>query len=137
MWSDIETGLAITAGSLACLRPLVHLVTSKLGLSSVKTPHPNPDYSAGRKTPNISGPFNLVSFNKDSNWGFNGGGNEESFGPTYRDKNGDKDQWVTAHGDSGSEEHLRCSTPEAGMQRPPKAYAQSESLGGVGRYVHK
>ncbi|KAH5416452.1 hypothetical protein HBI46_120590 [Parastagonospora nodorum] len=34
IWSDIEQGLAITAGSLATLRPLYRVVTSKLGLSS-------------------------------------------------------------------------------------------------------
>ncbi|KEF57970.1 uncharacterized protein A1O9_05893 [Exophiala aquamarina CBS 119918] len=137
VWSDIELGLAITAGSLACLRPLVHIVNAKLGLSSVKTPRPNPDYiSAGRKTPNISGPFNLASFNKDDKWRLSSGANDEAFRPTYLDENGNKDQWVTGQSVNGSEEHLR-STPKVEMQHPPKAYAKSESVGGVGRYVHK
>ncbi|GME35789.1 hypothetical protein GTA08_BOTSDO09632 [Neofusicoccum parvum] len=30
IWSDVEEGLAITAGSLACLRPLFRFVTAKL-----------------------------------------------------------------------------------------------------------
>lgn len=34
IWSDIETGLAITAGSLATLRPLFRLLGSRLGFNS-------------------------------------------------------------------------------------------------------
>lgn len=30
IWSDVEEGLAITAGSLACLRPLFRLITTKV-----------------------------------------------------------------------------------------------------------
>jgi len=38
IWSDIEQGLAITAGSLATLRPLFRLVSSHFGLTSNGTP---------------------------------------------------------------------------------------------------
>jgi hypothetical protein len=37
IWSDIEQGLAITAGSLATLRPLYRLVCERLGLSRTGT----------------------------------------------------------------------------------------------------
>lgn len=139
IWSDIELGLAITAGSLACLRPLVHVITSRLGISSVKTPHdPNPDYSAaGRKTPNVGGAFSLVSFNKDDKWKLHSQGNDDAFRPGFLEENGNKDQWLTGPSESGSEEHLRSSTPQAEIQNPPRAYAKSESIGGVGRFVHK
>jgi hypothetical protein len=124
---------------LACLRPLVNIITSRLGISTVKTPHdPNRDYSnGGRKTPNVGGPFSLVSFNKDDKWRLSGQGNDNVFRPVYRDENGNKDQWLTGQSESGSEEHLRVSTPQAEIQNPPRAYAKSESIGGVGRFVHK
>lgn len=34
IWSDVEQGLAITAGSLATLRPLYKMVTNHFGLST-------------------------------------------------------------------------------------------------------
>ncbi|KAF2123136.1 hypothetical protein BDV96DRAFT_481277 [Lophiotrema nucula] len=37
IWSTIEQGLAITAGSLATLRPLMQIVTHKLGLSTTRS----------------------------------------------------------------------------------------------------
>ncbi|KAF2691781.1 hypothetical protein K458DRAFT_381627 [Lentithecium fluviatile CBS 122367] len=39
IWSTVEQGLAITAGSLATLRPLFSLVLYKLGLASASTAH--------------------------------------------------------------------------------------------------
>lgn len=57
IWSDIEQGLAITAGSLATLRPLYRKVASRIGLST------GPDSSAGPSgkrtpqwSPNLSSP---------------------------------------------------------------------------------
>ncbi|KAF1846663.1 uncharacterized protein K460DRAFT_356309 [Cucurbitaria berberidis CBS 394.84] len=38
IWSDIEQGLAITAGSLATLRPLFRLIASKFGFTSTSNP---------------------------------------------------------------------------------------------------
>jgi hypothetical protein len=59
IWSDIEQGLAITAGSLATLRPLYRKVATRLGLStgpsedlsgpSKKTPKWTPDLSSPRR----------------------------------------------------------------------------------------
>jgi hypothetical protein len=60
IWSDIEQGLAITAGSLATLRPLYRSVASKLGLSSsgadegskptgMRTPQWSPNLSSPRR----------------------------------------------------------------------------------------
>ncbi|KAK5062888.1 hypothetical protein LTR84_004963 [Exophiala bonariae] len=142
LWSDIELGLAITAGSLACLRPLYHVVAVKLGLTTSKTSRDaNQDYqkSGGRKTPNISGPFNLVSFNKADTWRLSGHDNSDTFRPIGLDDNGNKDMWVTGEGqsESGSEEQLRSNTPQAEMRSPPRAFAKSEAMGGGGRYIHK
>lgn len=60
IWSDIEQGLAITAGSAATLRPLYRQFASKLGLSTgspeegsrptgVKTPQWSPQLSSPRR----------------------------------------------------------------------------------------
>ena len=60
IWSDIEQGLAITAGSLATLRPLYRQVASRLGLSTgtpdgdskptgLRTPQWSPRMSTPRK----------------------------------------------------------------------------------------
>jgi hypothetical protein len=75
IWSDIEQGLAITAGSLATLRPLYRLVVEKLGLSQAgtqplkeselkKTPVP---YSNSRQPINKKrgGPFSLMSMSRN------------------------------------------------------------------------
>lgn len=37
IWSTVEQGLAVTAGSLAAIRPLLNLVLTRLGLSSQPT----------------------------------------------------------------------------------------------------
>lgn len=50
IWSDIEQGLAITAGSLATLRPLVRLIGSHLGLNSTNNT-PSNTKPSGLRTP--------------------------------------------------------------------------------------
>lgn len=40
IWSVVEAGLAITAGSLACVRPLFKLALQRLGLSTSEEPFP-------------------------------------------------------------------------------------------------
>lgn len=40
IWSVVEAGLAITAGSLACVRPLFKLALQRLGLSTSEDPFP-------------------------------------------------------------------------------------------------
>ncbi|KAJ4326421.1 hypothetical protein N0V94_000096 [Neodidymelliopsis sp. IMI 364377] len=52
IWSTVEQGLAITAGSLATLRPLFHLVIHQLGLSTRPTQPPQSNY--GIQTPPAS-----------------------------------------------------------------------------------
>lgn len=57
IWSDTEQGLAITAGSLATLRPLFRMLTNKLG-----------SYGAtGRATPNPSQQLTPGGIHKQSN----------------------------------------------------------------------
>ncbi|KAF2032657.1 hypothetical protein EK21DRAFT_60357 [Setomelanomma holmii] len=53
IWSDIEQGLAITAGSLATLRPLYRQVADRLGLSTGGTEDKNSKPS-GMRTPQWS-----------------------------------------------------------------------------------
>jgi hypothetical protein len=78
IWSTTEQGLAITAGSLATLRPLLKKTSEALGLSvsgrseipdSDDAPHPN---GSGLKTFGQSGnsrrhrgPFSLTTFGRD------------------------------------------------------------------------
>jgi hypothetical protein len=65
IWSDIEQGLAITAGSLATLRPLYRQVAARFGLSTggtedklskptgMRTPHWSPPMSNRNKFPSF------------------------------------------------------------------------------------
>lgn len=53
IWSDIEQGLAITAGSAATLRPLYRKLTSTLGLST-DTPDEVSNKPSGMRTPQWS-----------------------------------------------------------------------------------
>ncbi|KAH7068824.1 hypothetical protein BKA63DRAFT_96071 [Paraphoma chrysanthemicola] len=55
IWSDIEQGLAITAGSLATLRPLYRQVAARIGLSTGGTEDKNSKPS-GMRTPQWSPP---------------------------------------------------------------------------------
>lgn len=73
IWSDIEQGLAITAGSLATLRPLYRELTSYLGWSEgASRTFPTGDHKNTRgwyRTPSDdnqkrSGPFSLVSISR-------------------------------------------------------------------------
>ena len=67
MWSNIEQGLAITAGSLATLRPFLRLITRKLGLNT-RAPGGTPNDvhypSAPRKR--SKGPFSLVTLESNA-----------------------------------------------------------------------
>lgn len=54
IWSDIEQGLAITAGSLATLRPLYRKLASTIGFST-DTPQPE-SRPTGMRTPQWSPP---------------------------------------------------------------------------------
>ncbi|KAH6885293.1 hypothetical protein B0T10DRAFT_92447 [Thelonectria olida] len=69
IWSATEQGLAVTAGSLATLRPLLRIITHRLGLSSTgpsqlqDASHPSGSGYQGKSTPSGSrGPFSLSTF---------------------------------------------------------------------------
>lgn len=81
IWSDIEQGLAITAGSLATLRPLYRIMVARLGWTQTST-RPLKEsgdrqyQQSGRNNskPKRSGPFSLVTTTR------NKGTNEEEYG---------------------------------------------------------
>lgn len=74
IWSDIEQGLAITAGSLATLRPLYRVITARLGWSLTSTnplsdkkgssPFPRSGLSSGNQRRKKSGPFSLITLTR-------------------------------------------------------------------------
>ncbi|KAI0586086.1 hypothetical protein TUN199_01042 [Pyrenophora tritici-repentis] len=69
IWSDIEQGLAITAGSLATLRPLWRQVSASLGLNSSTFGHSGGNPS-GMRTPKWNGDPTLESHKKPSIFSF-------------------------------------------------------------------
>ena len=114
------------------------MVSSKLGLSTVRTPHPDyprtPGHSAARKGPNTRGPFNLVSFNNDVK--IRPSSQESSF-EAGKDVDGDKTMRRMQINENDSMEELNSRNFDREIEYPPRAYTKSESIGGVGRYVHK
>lgn len=56
IWSDIEQGLAITAGSLATLRPLYRKLASRFGFSTGDSSAPSDNKHAAKWSPNLSSP---------------------------------------------------------------------------------
>lgn len=69
IWSDIEQGLAITAGSLATLRPLFRMMSSHLGFTSTGTPS-GPSKQTGLRTPQWNGDPSHESRKKPSIFSF-------------------------------------------------------------------
>ncbi|KAF2265739.1 hypothetical protein CC78DRAFT_598319 [Lojkania enalia] len=63
IWSDIEQGLAITAGSLATLRPLYRMASQRLGWSNSDT-NRKPTAETPRKKPS-NRPFGLSTFSRN------------------------------------------------------------------------
>ncbi|KAF2473765.1 uncharacterized protein BDR25DRAFT_341043 [Lindgomyces ingoldianus] len=147
IWSDIEQGLAITAGSLATLRPLYRLLCERLGLSRTGT---NPlRGTSGKETrygkrSAFSGndrkkgaPFNLVTFARHEN------GPDEEYGlgsvkpMPLPDGDGDEDlrrddrkgfsSWRIQAGDGGSEEELHKKVDMRGITRQTDVFLNSES----------
>ncbi|KAF2734995.1 hypothetical protein EJ04DRAFT_601935 [Polyplosphaeria fusca] len=145
IWSDIEQGLAVTAGSLATLRPLYREVAQRLGWShagtnekpSARTPGyaRRPDQSNGQKR---SGPFSLVTFTKKSR---NSSDDEYNLGDTkpiqLRDdllaegQLGKADagfrSWRVQVGEGSSEEDLNQKTDFGGITRQKDVYLTSET----------
>ncbi|KAF2786271.1 hypothetical protein K505DRAFT_380377, partial [Melanomma pulvis-pyrius CBS 109.77] len=88
IWSDTEQGLAITAASLATLRPLYRAIVKRLGLSKhstnristnplqegKETPYTPSGFSSGQNRKKRSGPFSLMTFTR------NDGAEEEEYG---------------------------------------------------------
>lgn len=122
IWSDTEQGLAITAGSLATLRPLFRIISDKLGMSTHAT-------SAHRKTPSYGNrlssrdqersrrkrrsPFSMQTDALDEEYRL---GNIKPL-PLSDTFNDDKDGWqVQVAGDNESEEELHTKKEEL---RPP------------------
>ncbi|KAL7802365.1 hypothetical protein V8C44DRAFT_353411 [Trichoderma aethiopicum] len=75
IWSTTEQGLAITAGSLATIRPLFRKIVSKLGWSTVESQMPPPGgvpngslgnngETTGRSKKKFRGPFSLATFTR-------------------------------------------------------------------------
>lgn len=62
IWSTTEMGLAVTAGSLATLRPLLRILTHRLGLSSTGPSNLESHPVSGRGKSTASGPFSLTTF---------------------------------------------------------------------------
>ncbi|UKZ61293.1 uncharacterized protein TrAtP1_002559 [Trichoderma atroviride] len=79
IWSTVEQGLAITAGSLATIRPLFRKIAAKLGWSTMGSNLPPTGESAGnRQTTGRSrknksrDPFSLATFNREEDEESNG-----------------------------------------------------------------
>ncbi|KAF2020014.1 hypothetical protein BU24DRAFT_131223 [Aaosphaeria arxii CBS 175.79] len=77
IWSDVEQGLAIAAGSLATLRPLWREISTRLGFSlpstrpfkdsGRETPFQDSGFNSGRGKAKRSGPFSLMTFTRNEN----------------------------------------------------------------------
>jgi hypothetical protein len=143
IWSDIEQGLAITAGSLATLRPLYRVVVARLGWTQTSTrplkesggrPY-EPSGVSGSKQKR-SGPFSLVTLTRN-----NGSTSEEyGLGNTksikLRDDLIDEENgmsrsdmvfasWRNQAGDN-SEEDLNRKLSSGGITRQTDLYQSSE-----------
>jgi hypothetical protein len=61
IWSDTEQGLAVTAGSLATLRPLYRIIATKLGFSQ---PGASAPLSGGKRSKSNQGWYNSTPVNR-------------------------------------------------------------------------
>ncbi|KAF4783300.1 hypothetical protein HER10_EVM0008434 [Colletotrichum scovillei] len=77
IWSSVEQGLAITAGSLATLRPLLKAIGYKLGMTSNPSPHRVTDDATRRPSA-----FAATTFAKSSN-GPPQSGHEDLYSMSY------------------------------------------------------
>lgn len=55
IWSTVECGLAVTAGSLACIRPLFKVIMHRLGLSTESYLPPSKGFNGGASGRGASG----------------------------------------------------------------------------------
>lgn len=64
IWSTVEGGLAVTAGSLACIRPLFKVIVHSLGLSTESYLPPSKNRLAGDASGRHAPPPTIGSSNK-------------------------------------------------------------------------
>jgi hypothetical protein len=122
IWSDIEQGLAITAGSLATLRPLYRILAKSLGFSQSATKQLSSQqncrgwYRSASDKPKRSGPFSLMSLTRhntrhgdvDDELTLQNGRPVKLRDATEERKPQEKSfsSWTVQGGESGSEESL-------------------------------
>ncbi|KAH7150212.1 hypothetical protein B0J13DRAFT_285537 [Dactylonectria estremocensis] len=127
IWSTVEQGLAIIAGSLATLRPLIKLAAFRLGLTSKPHTARPSDYASGLATPRAGtqlgfsprDAYTLSSIGRDEavdakKGGLNSGSSSEFQAGIKRET-----KWeikVSKAGKSESEEELRSPQPWAAKQ---------------------
>ncbi|ORY19021.1 hypothetical protein BCR34DRAFT_472692 [Clohesyomyces aquaticus] len=144
IWSDIEQGLAITAGSLATLRPLYRLICQRVGLSRTgtkplgatsgkDTPYGKRSGPSGNERRN-GGPFSIITFTRHGN------DSDEEYGlrnvkpmqlsdkdevRLERDERGFS-SWRIQVGD-GSEEELNKNVVTGGITKQTDVFMDNES----------
>ncbi|RSL61736.1 hypothetical protein CEP54_006105 [Fusarium duplospermum] len=99
IWSTTEQGLAVTAGSLATLRPLLRLLGHKLGIST----------SGPRQRESASQPFSLTTFTREDDLDGHGRDGEAAYaGRSHFDRQApEKSVWGTRTSvENESEEEL-------------------------------
>ncbi|KAF2121552.1 hypothetical protein BDV96DRAFT_216584 [Lophiotrema nucula] len=142
IWSDIEQGLAITAGSLATLRPLYRQLAERLGWSHAGTPMPSKGTPFAKRSSmsnqrKKSNPFSISNFTtrtghreSDEEYGL---GNMKPM--QLRDdlinesEKGKVDRgfrsWRVEAGKDGSEEDLNQKVAAEGITRQTDVYMKS------------
>lgn len=152
IWSDVEIGLAVTAGSLATLRPLYRKLALRFGFSqsdpeTATKRSSQPWYrTASHNRPRRSGPFSLATFTRnetrsgrisDDNFALENARpvklrDDESL--DHRD-GGEKgfSTWTVRGGDGGSEESLNAKAPQGlGITRQTDVFLERSYLHGGG-----
>lgn len=143
IWSDIEQGLAITAGSLATLRPLYRIISARLGLSqSATNPKPSEKQSrewypsASSNKRKRSGPFSLITLTRPDRTGSGRDSDEEytmgNLQPiqlrddlvegTPQEKG--FNTWRVHNGEGGSEENLNPPPNLGGITRQTEVHLE-------------
>jgi hypothetical protein len=146
IWSDIEQGLAVTAGSLATLRPLYRKMAQRFGWSHAATDEkPSGQTPAYAKRSNQehnrkrSGPFSLVTLTRKTK--SSSSDEEYTLGDTkpiqLRDDLLDEGSagkadagfrsWRIQVGEASSEEDLNARADFGGITRQKDVYLTSET----------
>ncbi|KAF2682069.1 hypothetical protein K458DRAFT_370612 [Lentithecium fluviatile CBS 122367] len=152
IWSDVEQGLAVTAGSLATLRPLYRIVAKRLGISQSATNQLTPGRnsrgwyrSSSNNKPKRSGPFSLMTFTRHNTR--SGAGDDDDYALENArpvklmdesvEERGKQEKnftsWSIQGGEGGSEEELnKRSTPGGlgGITRQTDVFLERSHLHG-------